>query len=358
MKTTLSLPFNSYDFFGYLLPGTLFAFGTAYVFWEDLPLKSWLTEKHEINAFVVVLVLLGLLAGLYFIGQIIGSISHLLYDRLVVRNIIGYPFQYILDLKPRPEDSMRITYLLLIICGLQYVFAPSMYELWCLFVPADVAWVRTVIWVASWSVVFVGAFLLRFCLVCSRISSMDSQGHVVKEQKNDKNSIENDGLMKKICCGGVRVLWYLSVLLRKISSTDTRVNIGIRNNFLNRVKNDYGIELEKEENYNSDAYWIAYIGLLNTDQKHDAKIGNWLNLYGCLRNYSCVFLILSIVIAVSQWMEMMKEPATISDTKILLVFLGLCFILFIRYWIIFFGYYSKYIIRAFALKEKQRCEKK
>jgi hypothetical protein len=353
MKTTFSLPFNSYDFFGYLLPGTLFAFGGAYVFWDKLPLESCLTQESKINAFIVVLVLLGLLAGLYFIGQIIGSISHLLYDRLLVRNIIGYPFQYILDLKPRPEDSMRITYLLLLVCGLQYIIAPTLYELLCMTPLVNIAWICTIIWVTFWTCVFILAFSLRFCLVFSRISGMDNYGRKkTKKRDDDENSIENDGLMKKFCCGGVRVLWYLSVLLRKISSTDTKVNKEIRKKFIDGVKTDYEIDLEKEENYNSDAYWIAYIGLLNANQKHGAKIENWLNLYGCLRNYSCVFLILSIVIAVKQWGEMVNDVTAVSDTKILLAFLGLSFILFIRYWIIFFGYYSKYIIRAFALKEK------
>lgn len=352
MKTTFSLPFNSYDFFGYLLPGTLFSFGIAYVFWDELPLKEWLFQKHEINAFVVVLVLLGLLAGLYFIGQIIGSISHLLYDRLLVRNIIGYPFQYILNLKPRPEDSMRITYLLLLVCALQYILAPSLYELLCNFFSfaQENAWKCVVVWVAFWTVAFVGAFILRLCLVCYRISLMDNQGNIVKKKDPNKKTVENDGLMKMLCRVGVRILWYLSVLLRKISSTDTKVNDEVRKKFIDRVKTDYKIDLEKEDKYNSDAYWIAYIGLLNTDQKHDAKITNWLNLYGCLRNYSCSFLILSIVVVIGQWTEMLADKTVISDTITLGVFLILSFVLFIRYWIIFFGYYSKYIIRAFALK--------
>ena len=352
MKTTFSLPFNSYDFFGYLLPGTLFSFGVAYVFWDDLPLTDWLLQKHEINAFVVVLVLLGLLAGLYFIGQIIGSISHLVYDRLIVRNIIGYPFQYILNLKPRPEDSMRITYLLLIVCVLQYVFAPSLYEMLCnrFSFAQENAWTCIVVWLASWTVAFVVAFILRLCLVLHRISLMDSQGNLVKKKDPDEKTIENDGLMKIFCRVGVRILWYLSVLLRKISSTDTKVNDEVRKKFIDRVKTDYEIDLEIEDKYYSDAYWIAYIGLLITNQKHDAKITNWLNLYGCLRNYSCSFFILALIVAAGQWQEMWVKETVISDTKILGVFLVLGFALFIRYWIIFFGYYSKYIIRAFALE--------
>lgn len=348
MKTTFSLPFNSYDFFGYLLPGTLFSFGAAYVFWDKLPLKDWLTQKQEINAFIVVLVLLGLLAGLYFIGQIIGSISHLLYDRLLVRNIIGYPFQYILDLKPRPEDSMRIVYLLLAFGGLQFILAPTIYELLCKHFTQPESWRGIVIWLSICGFLFLVSFVLRTILVCSRLSRLDDQGNEVKPAA--EGSIEKDPRLASLCHGIVQKFRYLFVLLRKISSTDTKVNETIRNKFIDRVKKDYEIDLEKEDKYNSDAYWIAYIGLLNTDQKHDVKITNWLNLYGCLRNYSCAFLILSIVVVTSQWAEMLANKTVISDTITLGVFLILSFVLFIRYWIIFFGYYSKYIIRAFALK--------
>lgn len=348
MKTTFSLPFNSYDFFGYLLPGTLFSFGVAYVFWDDLPLKNWLLQKHEINAFVVVLVLLGLLAGLYFIGQIIGGISHLLYDRLLVRNIIGYPFQYILDLKPRPEDSMRVVYLLLAFGGLQVVLAPTIYELLCKYFTQSESWHGIIIWLSICGLLFLCSFVLRTILVCSRLSRLDDQGHEVKPAA--EGSIEKDPHLASLCHGIVRKFSYLFVLLRKISSTDTKVNEAIRNKFIERIRTEYEIDLEKEDKYTSDAYWIAYIGLLNTDQKHDAKIANWLNLYGCLRNYSCSFFILSIIVATNQWIEMWTEKTVISDTITLGVFLILSFVLFIRYWIIFFGYYSKYIIRAFALK--------
>lgn len=350
METSFSLPFNSYDFFGYILPGTFFSMGFMYVFHEKSELTELITTCKGINAFGAVFILLALLAGLYFIGQIIGSISHLLYDRLIIRNIIGYPFQYILDLPPRPEKSMRLVYLLLLFCILQFILAPTYYEFFCKFYDWNTVWEDLIVWLLVCFGLFVLSFWLRLRLVCSVLSRMDEHGNFIEEAKED--SIEENKILAYICDFGVSAFRYIFVLLRKISSTDTKVNDDIRMKFINRVRDEYKIDLECEKKYNSDAYWIGYIGLLTDESKHVGKVENWMNLYGCLRNYSCSFLIIAIVVAVSQWKSVLDGEIEIPNTKVLITLLVLCFILFIRYWIIYFGYYSKYIIRAFALKEK------
>lgn len=353
METSYSLPFNTYDFFGYILPGTFLSMGLMYIFQEELKLSELITKYNDIEAFWAVFILLFVLAGVYFMGQLIGSISHLLYDRLVVRNIIGYPFQYILDLPSRPERSMRLAYLILLFFVLQLILAPTYYEFFCNYYDWNSVWKGILVWLLLCLGSFIVVFWLRLRLVCSIISRMDACGNFVREAKDD--SIEKDKRLIKACEYGVKTFRWFFVLLRKISSTDTKVKDDIREKFIRRVHNEYKIDLEHDDKYNSDAYWIGYIGLLNADSKHVGKVENWMKLYGCLRNYSCSFLILAAVVAFLQWKSIINGAVDIPNTTILLIFLMVSFVLFIRYWIIYFGYYSKYIIRAYALSKEKVC---
>lgn len=353
MKTNFSLPFNAYDFFGYILPGSLFSFGILYLLKDKIPFDEQQIEiLTRMSAFSAILLLLGLLAILYFVGQVIGCVSHLLYDRLFVRNVIGYPFQYILDLKPRPDDSVRITYLLFVILGIQFLITPLLCEeLYRFdFLKNNGGWTFCAIWMTSFGLLFLLSFIFRVILVISRMRRMDNREHFVK--KSEENSIENDGHMVSLCKILTRVAWYIFYPVRKLTSTDTKVHQEIRRMFMDQMKRQTGLDLKSQTEYTSDAYWLAYISLVKHVPRHDAKINNWLNLYGCLRNYSCVFLILSFIMSVRQWICIYRGEFFLPDTINLIVAILLCLVLFVRYWIIYFSYYTKYIIRAYAFENK------
>ena len=306
----------------------------------------------KMSAFSAILLLLGLLAILYFVGQVIGCVSHLLYDRLFVRNVIGYPFQYILDLKPRPDDSVRITYLFLVVFVAQLLFVPIIYELLCRLglLTSKGGWKMCVVWLSIAFLLFFVSFIFRIILVFTRMKRMDSREHYIK--RADENSIEKDDFMVKTCNILTRCAWYLFYPIRKLTSTDTKVHQSIRDVFFKRMKDETGLDLRKQVEYNSDAYWLTYISLTKKDPRHDVKINNWLNLYGCLRNYSCAFLILSSVISTRQWLCIYQGEISLPDSFCLLTSLVLCLILFVRYWIIYFSYYTKYIIRAYAVESE------
>lgn len=350
VKTNLSLPFNSYDFFGYILPGTLFSLGLFFILKDCIDLTSFLDTIKNVNTVFAILISLGALALLYFVGQIVGCFSHLLYDRLMVRNIIGYPFQYILSLKPRPDDSVRITYLLFILSVLSIMISPEIYEFLISyeFTTVHYGWVVSIVFSSIFVVLFAISFVLRILLVFSKMRRMNNSDAVIR--KANGNSIENDGTMKKICSVVARLSWYVFFPLRKITSTDTKIHPEMRKRFISKMKEQTGVDLCTVKEYTSDAYWMTYISLLKSDVKHDSKIGNWLNLYGCLRNYSCAFFLLIFIGSVQQWMQMIDGCVNLSNTKFILISFVLGTVLFIRYWIIYFSYFTKYIIRAYVLE--------
>src|SRR5690606_20894387 len=55
-------------------------------------------------------------------------ISHILYDRILIRNIIGYPLQYILNTKCKPKAEIRATYLLSLVILFVLVITPGIFE--------------------------------------------------------------------------------------------------------------------------------------------------------------------------------------------------------------------------------------
>lgn len=349
VKSNFSLPFNSYDFFGYILPGTLFSLGLAFIFYDYVDYNACLASLKNVGTVFAILISLGILAILYFVGQFIGCISHILYDRLMVRNIIGYPFQYILGLKPRPDDSVRITYLILVVCFFVTLLSPELYELLNRFqcFKQHSNWIICVILSSVFFILFFSAFFLRIWLVISRMRRMNNLDEYIRDA--DENSIEEDSFMQNICAKLARVAWYIFFPLRKLTSTDTKINPVLRKQFLDKMRKKYGVNLETSHSYTSDAYWMTYISILKSDVRHDVKIGNWLNLYGCLRNYSCAFLVLASIAAFKQWCYMAEGTPFVPYSKFVVIALFLSLVLFVRYWIIYFSYYTKYIIRAFVM---------
>lgn len=99
----------------------------------------------------------------------------------------------------------------------------------------------------------------------------------------------------------------------------------------------------------SDIFWLASIDL-QKNKKIDSRLMNWLNLYGCLRNYSCAFFLLAFIIVCSHWYKILwlHQVTDLRGSRILLASLIISGVLFLRYWIIYYSYYSKYIIRAYV----------
>ena len=123
---------------------------------------------------------------------------------------------------------------------------------------------------------------------------------------------------------------------------------------MSRLNKTTGLNSDNIKDYNSDIYWLAYMGLVQEKDgpHHDSKIGNWLCLYGCLRNYSCAFLMMAAVASFRLWMDIFCEYQNVEIDRyalIIVIALLLSFLLFMRYWIMYCAYYSKYIIRAYAI---------
>ena len=102
-------PFTAYDFFGYLIPGSIFAIaitifesltsGNADILVFRYAIRVLEAFNHSIvNEWLSVsIILISLLAITFVLGHIISSISSLFLDRILVRRCIGYPIKQLLN---------------------------------------------------------------------------------------------------------------------------------------------------------------------------------------------------------------------------------------------------------------------
>lgn len=322
MNSEFKLPFDTYDFFGYLLPGTLLSLGLGFIFWDKIgedviKFIPGFGPKIEVDATVAILLVLVAVMIFYFLGHLVGCIAHIVYDRMIVRNILVYPFYSILKLQTPLEkylpDTARIRWFLLIMAGVITIVMPTF-----LLLGLKCKWL----------------YIIFYVIIVAVLKCISFNCEKIKKLKN---------ICKK-----------LHHKFREFTVTNIGVSKELNKKFFNRLNKTTGLNSDNIEDYNSDIYWLAYMGLIQEKDgpHHDGKIGNWLCLYGCLRNYSCAFLMMAAVASFRLWMDIFCECRNVEILRYAIIIaatLLLSFLLFMRYWIFYYAYYSKYIIRAYAV---------
>lgn len=349
---TKSWPFSSYDFFGYLMPGLMFSLSLSgwLIYAEYITIPKNLTDvlsKIGIGNSLLLMFIAFTLS--YFIGHLIGAISHLLYDRVMIRNIIGYPFQKILKTNYEPDDDTRVSYIKILICFFLLLTIPGFFELAiCLCNSVTFAWNGfTCSFVER--AVFIVMMMYLTKMFFSKIIAMNKN----KERSTKTTKKRKNGPSKKIA---LFVKNYVLKPIQKLTATDTGVEESIVQSFKENMQKMHGIDTDTNS---SDIFWLASIDLMQNEGVC-SKLTNWLNLYGCLRNYSCSFLLLAIIIVSNHWYKIiwLHQVTDLRGSRILLASLIISGILFLRYWIIYYSYYSKYLIRAYACMDVESEKKR
>lgn len=276
-----------------------------------------------------ILVLFIALAVFYFVGHFIGAVSHIVYDRVIIRNVIGYPFQYLMIKDYHPKKTVQNVYLLLILFSIFLLVLPGFLEL------LGRGLIDNEILVFVGRLAFGTLLIMMLLLVLYRFMYLDKKRETDKDAKN---------------IVGYRLAeFFKKVILypiRKLTGTDSKIDDKIVDAFKEKFKNKFKLD---DCSVGSDAFWIASMEVLK-NEKIDKRLSNWLNLYGCLRNYSCAFVLLSIVIVINHWWSIIVDGnvTNLTGSRILLASLIVALVLFMRYWIIYYSYFSKYLMRAFV----------
>ncbi len=323
-----STPFDLYDIFGYIVPGLIFlvfSITIMSVFDGDFPLKSQIFSKlHEISYeelkelkdnvpwWVEVTLLISTISIIYIIGHIIASLSSLLIDKYLVKKIAGYPSQKLFNIPFNLDFSIGFYKFMFLIINLYLVrlmfFSnPSRTEK------------------------ILGGVVLTIIII----------GKLSLSTKKIQN---NSKLQTRLDKFGLILSWpfnFIIHFIEKSFSLNESFNDEFIGNYKTRFKELFKLELETA---NTNIYWLSYCYVVEKNDHMKDIIRHFLRLYGFTRNLSTSFfllflMILSIKLHGSVHVYRLNVAASLS--------LLCSLILIIRYYYLYYNYYSKFIFRAF-----------
>lgn len=331
------LPFDLYDFFGYLFPGILFATNMMLVIYEID--KKYFNKIYDIslkadgNFLLTLSFIIASIIIFYTLGHIIAALSHLIIDRMLIDGIEGYPMSYVLDLEKEDRYFLEGTFKLLFFFFNTLLLTP-------------------VILNKPYQTITIYIILgIIFILIITRtIIMMLRQNN--KEKINDLlNKINSKKLLNRIWNYSINIFWEAPLFiidliigfLRRLTGIDRKFKKPMIKLFKENFNDRYGMDVEK---IGSDSYWLPVLYGMGNNQTYYKLLNNWLYLYGYARNTCAAFyLTLFLVIIYS----LININVNLYGMKLhLLIMWIIAAILGIRYWVLYSHYYTKAVVRIFV----------
>ncbi|MBP9119673.1 MAG: hypothetical protein KBF59_02290 [Ignavibacterium sp.] len=319
------VPFTLYDFFGYLFPGVFFSSGILW-FMRKMDLKVIDSSyKHivEINAtmpFVTGFIMVILIVAIFYIvGHFIATFSHIILDRLIVSGILYYPIHRLLNSKNNIDYKPGIIYRLIII------------------VLIIISWLPIINIDLAKSYIDIFGYIICGLLVIKTINFFIYNSNKLKSSKlltlykRCKNCLNN----------------FLSVsfdkfilLLESVIQTNRLLDEGIRSEFNKKFQSKH----PTVQNLSSEQYWLPFYEIVSKNPTHATLITNWLHIYSFSRNISAASFLLSgfLIVILNYNLEFDGIKYYISILNIVAI------IFYMRYWMIYYTYYTKGIIRSYV----------
>ena len=337
----LASNFSIYDTFGYIIPGAFFLIGIA-LFLEIIGFNATINLKQYFDiinnswpAFFSTVPILFLI--IYVLGHFIASISAVLIDKFLIERMFGYPFQRLFNKILDYEKSDVLMY-----------FRKSQLIYRSLIVIAVSAITFNIMNMQSISNVFWFLFFLllisKFFFSWFTLSELHDPYSAGQNLKDDKYAQYLWDYFLRWVTLPFYVIFNtiaygtLSLLFRMCKPFEKEV----QEHFSKLFEETFGLSLEKA---GTNVYWFTYSYLQQKDEKNTLLIQNWLNLYGFSRNLCIVFLMLFIL---GLYPEIIFNNADKSLLNKWCFVTGICTIIFgLRYYYLYYNYYSKYIFRAF-----------
>jgi len=345
-KSNKFLPFNLYDFYGYIIPGVLLLAGSFLImahFIKDIEsvyifATNYLNSLKFTPAIIFFIILISII---YFVGHINAMISHLIFDRILVKRILGYPIYDLLNIDNNLRDFSRATnYYLLTLINL------------LIFVPILKLWFPSIIKLDILIRVLIFLFVLLFTL---RTIILFLEKYFFEEVKvahiNDALNFEKSlKIVHWLYCSFYYLIEKTIIRVAKeFISNDTPLDQTIIDKFANKIKTDFSLDYKA---IGTDNYWLPVIKIANNNEIILKYIMNWLNLYSFLKNLSMVGFLLclesGIFITLNSYNHNFNSEPIWESIIFGLLYIG-SLLLLLRYWVIYRNYYTKYIIRAYTV---------
>jgi hypothetical protein len=324
------VPFDLYDFFGYLFPGILFATNSAILLHEMNPtLFSSLypiitvTKDSELTFIGGVGIILASIVFLYTLGHFIATLSHIIIDRVLVDGIEGYPINFLLNIHRETREYSESTF--------KYLF--TLYNV-MLLIPVifgDAIKIKTYLIWALAGVVF---------LIIQRTIIM-----IVRQTKGKDFAFKvgNIKLFRLYLLPAKYIIDPIIGFQRRLLGMDRK----FPDSFIALYKDLFHKRFNPliADDVASENYWLSSFHSTSEHEFHQRVLHTWLHLYGFARNASAAFYISGTMIIVYVFF------GYCPITDIVRIHLGITWLLAavlgLRYWILYSHYYSKGVIRVF-----------
>ncbi|SHJ76690.1 hypothetical protein ACQ0P8_06800 [Halodesulfovibrio aestuarii] len=352
-ETARGIRIDSYDYFGYLVPGmvTMLGFGTLLIYAMGCSteactaLKALFTQKDTPSTTIIIsgLVVFALLS--YVMGHIAGTFSSMVYEKLFVKKVTQYPTNRLLNINLTSDEKWQLNvtrYFYLFFVTMQYVLV----VLYSYRVEIDGVLPEEIklFLVNHFGTddVFILSVILLFVWLLAKII--------------------NEGLMSIPGQEGsphLLIKWYqcfflffslvfslpmllISLLLGKLLGMRDKFPV----EFATKIKEKYNriFSIDFETAKSTEVWWSLYWYVINRDNVVRARIDKFLSLYGFMRNlaFACWFTAVCISITHNNFASDM--PAF----QIITMGLLFCSIIFaVRFYYLYYNYYSKTIFRVF-----------
>jgi hypothetical protein len=318
------VPFDLYDFFGYLFPGILFSVSTAIFFIQFEPgLVSILlpTECSFLTGFVFIV---SAIVILYTLGHFIATFSHIIIDRVLIDGIEGYPINFLLDIprtrRPYSENTFK------------YLFASFNLLLFIPIFNIDYSSIKVAL--LSLVIIIIILIILRIIIMLIRLS------------KDGKTRSKEWGALFifKLFLYPAYVIDIGIEFFRRLLGLDRpfpkEFIVLYKKLFIKRFPSLHPNEVGSEN------YWLSSFHANSESEVHKRVLYTWLHLYGFARN-SCAALYLSSSLIVYFIYTNPIYYTSAVRTQLFILWI-MAAILGLRYWILYSHYYSKGVFRAFV----------
>jgi hypothetical protein len=334
------IPFSLYDFFGYIFPGIFLFLSLVLMLYEiDSPIRenlaNWISSTFNDQQFLFVFfTIVFFFVIVYAAGHVIATLSHLFIDRVLISGTTGYPILFLFDI---PNDNAEkyffvITYkllfisveLILITFGFLTIF--SSYN---------------VLYYLLYAIISLGFFLGLYRI----FSAICYHYHQALYEKLKYLASPLSGWLEKM-------LNPIFELLHKLTQTNKKFPKQFIQNYKNNFEKDFGLKADES---NTENYWLPFFKTTTHSPYHAYLINNWLLLYGFSRNMAAAcFLICSIMfVSFPSSFSFLSVNSKHAFQAQFWITLGLGNIFLLRYYVLYFVYFTKSIVRAYYVLDRE-----
>lgn len=377
-KETVKIPFNTYDLFGYFIPGAVLLLAVYFfelLFWWKhiiptdlhLPLLTVINEAGNLiidkkNWVVSAIFLIVLVIIVYAVGHIISAISTFLLDRVLISKGYGYPYESFLKIEKSEDEKLYrrnfykgLFFWVNLYLLLYYYFYKGVGAIYNIFYPHPNA-INPIVVFVYWYIIIMVSF--KFFISSKRIEDNPKLPRFLRNilmKIKDWLSSQKTIIPMKVFASPY------NLLSRFLSGFVGSKKPEFPEEFINQYKkyfsHNFKLESDKADTNN---YWLSKCFVAHHSPSLNAMLVNWLHMYSYARNLATSFYLAFIycfasLVFQNQSFRFSNDPLILFYLPVFFFFLSL--VMLIWYYYLYFSCYSKFLFRAFYFLNQPPIEK-